>query len=71
MSRKFEYQADNFSCELGYGEELKSALTKLSKENKSDLDPDPLYSMINYTHPTLIERVRAININQDKHQKNN
>ena len=71
MSRKFEYQADNFSCELGYGEELKSALTKLSKENKSDLDPDPLYSMINYTHPTLIERVRAINIYQDKHQKNN
>ena len=61
MSRKFEYQADNFACELGYGEELKLALVKLSEDNKSNLDPDPLYSMVNYTHPTLIERVRAIN----------
>ena len=61
FSRKFEYQADNFACELGYGKELKAALGKLSEENKSNLDPDPLYSMVNYTHPTLIERVRAIN----------
>ena len=65
MSRKFEYQADNFACELGYGEELKLALAKLSEENKSNLDPDPLYSMMNYTHPTLIERVRAINVYLD------
>ena len=61
FSRKCEYQADNFACELGYGKELKAALGKLSEENKSNLDPDPLYSMVNYTHPTLIERVRAIN----------
>ena len=61
MQRKFEYQADIFSCELGYGEKLKSALTKLTEDNKSSLDPDPLYSMLNYSHPTLVERVRAIN----------
>ena len=66
MTRKFEYQADNFSCELGYGEELISALKKLSEENKSDLDPDPLYSAINHSHPTLIERIRAINLYQGK-----
>ena len=69
MTRKFEYQADNFACELGYGEELKSALKKLSEENKSNLDPDPLYSIVNYSHPTLIERVRAINKFQEN--KNN
>ena len=61
MTRKMEYQADNFACEIGYGEQLKKSLTKLSEENKSNLDPDRLYSMVNYSHPTLIERVRAIN----------
>lgn len=72
-SRKFEYQADIFACELGYGNELKSALGKLSEENKSNLDPDPLYSMINYTHPTLIERVKAINnyLENPKEKKEN
>lgn len=65
MTRKFEYQADKFSCELGYGEELKSSLKKLSEENKSNLDPDPLYSTVNHSHPTLIERIRAINRYQE------
>lgn len=66
FSRKFEYQADNFACCLGYGQDLKLSLVKLSEENKSNLDPDPLYSIINYSHPTLVERVRAI----DKYQEN-
>lgn len=61
MTRHFEYQADNFACELGYGEDLKSALTKLTEENKSNLDPDPYFSMFNYTHPTLVERIKEIN----------
>ena len=61
MTRQFEYQADNYACELGYGEELKSALTKLTEENKSNLDPDPYFSMFNYTHPTLVERIKEIN----------
>ena len=61
MTRHFEYEADKFACELGYADELKSSLTRLSEENKSNLDPDPYYSMINYTHPTLIERVKEIN----------
>lgn len=65
MTRNFEYQADNFSCELGYDEEIKLCLTKLTEQNKSSLDPDPLYSMLNYSHPTLIERVKAINKYQE------
>ena len=59
--RQIEYQADKFSYELGYGDNLIKALCKLSETNKSNLDPDPLYSMINYSHPTLIERIKAIN----------
>ena len=71
MTRKFEYQADNFACEIGYGEQLKTSLTKLTEENKSNLDPDPLYSMVNYSHPTLVERVRAINKFLDLKSKKN
>ena len=61
IMRKIEYQADKYSYELGYGDLLIKSLAKLSENNKSNLDPDCLFSMINYTHPTLIERVRAIN----------
>ena len=67
--RKIEYQADKFSYELGYGDELIKALCKLSESNKSNLDPDPFYSMVNYSHPTLIERIRAINRYKSKKEK--
>ena len=71
LTRKMEYQADNFACEIGYGEQLKKSLTKLSEENKSNLDPDRLYSMVNYSHPTLIERVKAINKYLELNNKKN
>ena len=67
--RRIEYQADKFSYELDYGDKLIKALCKLSESNKSNLDPDPFYSMVNYSHPTLIERVRAINRYKNKKEK--
>lgn len=60
LSRRFEFQADQFSCELGKGEFLKSGLIKLEKDNLGFPLHDPLYSMWNYSHPTLIERMDAI-----------
>ncbi len=68
--RIIEYQADKYSYELGYGDYLKKALIKLSESNKSDLDPDPLYSIINYSHPILVERIRAINKYQNDKKEN-
>ena len=58
---------------VNLGEALKKSLVKLSEENKSNLDPDPIYSMVNYTHPILIERVRAINmsLNNTNNKKEN
>jgi len=35
-------------------------LVKISTANKSNLNPDPLWSAWNNTHPSLIERLRAI-----------
>ncbi|KAJ2057966.1 zinc metalloprotease [Coemansia sp. S146] len=61
MSRKHEFEADEFSKKLGYGKELASSLIKLQIENKGNMNPDPLYSAYHYSHPPLIERLNAIN----------
>jgi STE24 endopeptidase len=60
ISRKNEYEADKFAFEYGYHKELCNGLIVLNKENKSDMDPDSLYSAFNFTHPTLMERINAI-----------
>jgi len=33
----------------------------LATENLSNMVPDPWYSMYHYSHPPLLERLRAIN----------
>ena len=70
IQRKIEYQADKYAFDLGYGDYLIKALSKLSEKNKSNLDPDPLYSIVNYSHPILIERVRALNKYKDDKKEN-
>jgi len=57
LSRKFEYQADNYAKENFEAEALISSLKKLSKNSLSNLTPHPLYVKIHYSHPTLYERV--------------
>ena len=37
-----------------------SALKKLSRENFSDLSPAPLLVALEYSHPTLSQRISAI-----------
>ena len=44
----------------GYGEELISGLKKLSKNNLADLAPSPLLVKLEYSHPTLSQRIDAI-----------
>ena len=61
LSRRFEFQADTFSTQLGFGEHLKTGLVKLQRSNLGDMDPDPWYSMYHYSHPPVVERIRAIN----------
>lgn len=60
LSRKHEYEADAFAAKEGYGEDLISALKKLSKESLSDINPDPLIVKLEYSHPTLSQRITAI-----------
>ncbi len=61
LSRRFEYEADRFAvAAVGTAQALKQALLKLSKDNLSNLTPHPLYSFYHYSHPTLSERMRAM-----------
>lgn len=57
LSRKFEYQADNYAKENFNPEYLISSLKKLSKNSLSNLTPSNLYVKIHYSHPTLLQRI--------------
>jgi STE24 endopeptidase len=60
-SRRFEYEADAFArSTMGEAQSLTQALRKLSEKNLSNLTPHPLYSAFYYSHPTLLERERAL-----------
>ncbi|KAF5211160.1 Peptidase M48 family protein [Clavispora lusitaniae] len=60
VSRKNEYQADNFAKAQGYSEDLASALIKLEVEDLSSFRIDWLYSAYRQNHPTLVERLNAL-----------
>lgn len=61
VSRKHEYEADAFARDAMRGAApLSGALRKLSQKNLSNLTPHPLYSAVYYSHPTLVERERAL-----------
>ena len=60
FSRKAEYRADAQAVKEGYGAELISALKKLARQNYSDLAPSPLLVKLEYSHPTLSQRISAI-----------
>jgi STE24 endopeptidase len=61
MSRFFERQADRFACDIrATSKPMITALIKLSKDNLSNLFPHPLYTIFNYSHPPILERLRYL-----------
>jgi STE24 endopeptidase len=76
VSRRFEYQADRFACDLpailhsdstseneamkDMGTRLGRALVTLHVENLSTVWVDWLYSAYHHSHPTLTERLKAL-----------
>jgi STE24 endopeptidase len=61
ISRRNEYQADRFAAEtIEEPPSLVDALRRLSATNLSNLAPHPLYVFLNYSHPPLMQRVKAI-----------
>jgi STE24 endopeptidase len=60
LSRKNEYEADNFAKTNYNAEHLISALKKLSKQSLSNLTPHPVYVFFHYSHPTLYQRIKKL-----------
>lgn len=60
LSRKNEYEADQFATHFADGQKLISALLKMYKDNSSTLTPSPIYTKFYHSHPPAIERVKFI-----------
>ncbi|MCF4101354.1 M48 family metallopeptidase [Gillisia sp. M10.2A] len=60
LSRKFEYQADDFAKNTYDGNYLISSLKKLSKTSLSNLTPHKAYVFMHYSHPTLLQRYKNL-----------
>ena len=61
ISRKHEFEADAYAAETtGEPESMVSTLKQLSKDNLSNLTPHSFYVFLNYSHPPVLERIKAI-----------
>jgi len=61
FSRRNEYAADRFAVETTRNPgSFISALKKLAVHNLSNLMPHPMYVVLNYSHPPVLERLAAI-----------
>lgn len=60
ISRRHEYQADDFARQMVGAEPMASALVRLARENASTLTTDPLYALVNFTHPPVPLRVQRL-----------
>jgi STE24 endopeptidase len=71
FSRKNEYQADKFAAVHYKPQALIEALKKLSSKNLSNLTPHPAYVFFHYSHPPLLQRVRALKKIKEDESGNN
>jgi len=57
ITRRHEYQADDFAARHSDAEQLINALLKLYDENATTLTPDALYSAVHDSHPAALARI--------------
>ncbi len=62
LSRKFEYQADNYAKNTYKAAPLITSLKKLSRNSLSNLTPHKAYVFMHYSHPTLLERIKNLKL---------
>ena len=61
LSRRFEYQADAYAARThGQPEAMILALKQLSADNLSNLTPHPAKVILDYSHPPVLARIRAL-----------
>ena len=61
LSRKNEFEADNYAKSTYDGDALQLALKKLSVDSLSNLYPHPFYVFMHYSHPPLLKRLAELN----------
>jgi STE24 endopeptidase len=60
LSRKNEYEADDYAKQTYGAGPLITSLKKLSVSHLSNLQPHPAYVFVNYSHPTMLQRINAM-----------
>jgi len=61
LSRRFEFEADAFAKRaIGTAAPMVEALTRLSRDQLSNPTPHPFYVLLHYSHPTVLQRVAAL-----------
>lgn len=60
ISRKNEYEADDYAKATTDKQDLAEALKKLSEKNLSNLNPHPLYVVVHYSHPPMLQRLQNL-----------
>ncbi|MFN8369202.1 MAG: M48 family metallopeptidase [Bacteriovoracaceae bacterium] len=63
ISRKHEFEADDFASKHAKASDLISSLVKMYKDNASSLTPDPLYAKFYYSHPPALIRIEHLEKN--------
>ncbi len=62
LSRKNEYEADDYALKNYNAKALGDALKKLSVSSLSNLTPHPVYVFFYYSHPSLLQRLKALQL---------
>ncbi len=60
VSRRYEFEADDFAKKFSDARALASGLVKLYRDNANTLTPDPVYSAFYHTHPPPALRIRHL-----------
>jgi STE24 endopeptidase len=61
LSRRFEYQADQFAvAATGKGQEFINSLKKLGELNLADETPHPVVEFLFYSHPSIEHRIEKL-----------
>ena len=65
VSRRNEFAADRYGSELGGRANLRNALLKLVEENSHFPLSHPLYIFFYYSHPPILERLKALGFEEE------
>jgi STE24 endopeptidase len=64
LSRRDEFQADDYARRNASATDLVRALLKLYEDNASTLTPDPVYVSFYYSHPPASARIAALGLGE-------